>query len=66
MTIHSYCKIIAMQREGLDVMVWHCYCVCERVEEQSRIQQVLDDVANHLNMGENNYSIILICRNSTV
>jgi len=26
---------------------------CERVEEQSRIQQVIDDVANHLNMGEN-------------
>jgi len=40
-------------RKGLAVMVWHCYWVCEMVEEQSRIQQVIDDVANHLNMGEN-------------
>jgi len=44
---------IQLARKGLGVMVWHCYWVCERVEEQSRIQQVIDDVANHLNMGEN-------------
>ena len=39
-------------------------CVCERVEEQSKIQQVLDDVANHLNMGENNYILFTEIRNS--
>jgi len=43
----------SVQGKDWAVMVWHCCRVCERVEEQSRIQQVIDDVSNHLNMGEN-------------
>jgi len=42
-----------LARKGLGVMVWHCCWVCERVKEHSRIQQVKDDVSNHLNVGEN-------------